>query len=157
MKKTFLLFPLLPALFAVLLSTPSAGQSRRDFREALSLYENGLLERARTMFEALAGQGDVVAEGYAVLCAVESCSADYGAAMDAYLERYPYSGLSGRILFRDALNKFDRQDYAAAHEGFEQVDGRRLPRSMRTEYAYKRAYSAWKAGSRAMPNRASAR
>ena len=77
-------------LLAACLTLPSAVLRADDtsgaMRRALDLYENGMYERARTIFDSFAD--DPLAEGYSVLCAIQTGSGDYPALLEDYLTRH---------------------------------------------------------------------
>ena len=62
---------ILAGLLALALAgSPAAaddGGGRDRYRKALELYENGMYEEARTIFETL--EGNALVDGYTVLCA----------------------------------------------------------------------------------------
>ena len=80
---------ILAGLLALALAGPLAaaddGGGRDRYRKALELYENGMYEEARTIFETL--EGNALVDGYTVLCAVKLRSGDYEALMGEYERR----------------------------------------------------------------------
>ena len=115
------------------------GPSRRIMREAVSLFEGGMFERAQTLFEQLGN--DPEARGYAVLCAVTLQAPGYESLVEAYEAEYPGARLTDRIHYRMGLNYFAKEEYEAASAEFMYVDPRALPEDELAEYTYKRAYS----------------
>ena len=130
-------------LAAALLSGAGAqagdGPSRRIMREAISLYEGGMYERAQTLFESLGN--DAEARGYAVLCAATLQTPGYESLVEAYEADFPGARMADRIHYRMALNAFNKEDYEAASLEFMLVDPRALPEDELAEYTFKRAYS----------------
>ena len=130
-------------LAAALLSGAGAqagdGPSRRIMREAISLYEGGMYERAQTLFESLGN--DAEARGYAVLCAATLQTPGYESLVEAYEADFPGARMADRIHYRMALNAFSKEDYEAASLEFMLVDPRALPEDELAEYTFKRAYS----------------
>ena len=82
-----------------------------DFRKALALFDRGLYRQASTEFETVAGnEGDILAEGYAVLCAEHLRAPGYETLFERYTDLYPYSPLIPQLQLRYALNLFDDED-----------------------------------------------
>lgn len=119
---------------------------RKEYRQALSLFERGMYDRARIMFESLAGKDNYMAEGYAVLCAVNMQVSGYETLVSRYIEEYPYSGLIPQIRYQYALNLFDHDDYSGALEQFESLSRHELYRSQEPEFLFKRAYCDFSLG-----------
>lgn len=143
MRVKFLLTGLL-AFTVVSASDASAKVDADVFRQARNLYENGMYERARTLFETM--PGDPLCEGYAVLCAIRMRASDTEALMDSYAVRHRASSLSPQIIFQNALNIFDDGDYEAADEQFGRIGSADLRPGQRAEYVFKRGYCDYVAG-----------
>lgn len=126
-------------------SLSSGLRSDEDFRRAMDLYDRGMYGEAQAAFEALPSQ-DFRTLGMALLCKVRSKTEGYGNSLDHYSEAYPYSGLLGELWFRDALNKFDLEDYEAASASFSKVKDSDIQPSDRAELAFKRGYSEFQIG-----------
>ena len=119
----------------------------KDFRKALTLYENNMFGEAKALFEDLSRTTkDYQAEGFAVLCAVNLGENDYIYRMNSYIKRFPYSGLVPAIRYRHALNLFDNQKYIEAVKEFELCGEKNIGRKDRLEYYYKLAYSRLQIG-----------
>lgn len=114
----------------------------KEFREAVRLYENGLVNRSKMLFGDLSeNSARADYEGYAVLCDVSMAVPGYEVSMENYLIRCPYSILAPQIRYRHALNLFDSQNYKEASAVFALLKPRQLHRNQRTEFQFKRAYS----------------
>ena len=139
---------ILAGLLALALAgSPAAaddGGGRDRYRKALELYENGMYEEARTIFETL--EGNALVDGYTVLCAVKLRSGDYEALMGEYERTYRSSVLTPEIRFENARILFDKGLYAEAALEFSKVDARVLPRASRPELAFDRAYCSFELG-----------
>ena len=123
------------------------GDGSKDFRKALTLYENNMFGEAKALFEDLSrATKDYQAEGFAVLCAVNLGENDYIYRMNSYIKRFPYSGLVPAIRYRHALNLFDNQKYIEAVKEFELSGEKNIGRKDRLEYYYKLAYSRLQIG-----------
>ena len=133
---------LLAVIAAVALTVPatqaSAGARTDAYRQALKLYENGMYERARTIFESV--QNDPLCEGYAVLCALKMRTDDYPELVSSYESRYPSSSLSPAIHYENGLRLFDLEHYAEAAAEFAQVKESALPVASRPEFIFKTGY-----------------
>lgn len=123
-----------------------SGQDEKEFRYAVSLFDRGMYDRARTMFVSLAEKGSCEAEGYAVLCAVNLMVPGYGTMMSEYLEKAPYSRIIPSIRYQYGLNLFDSEDYAGALEQFDAISRHYIPRSEVPEFLFKRAYCDFSLG-----------
>lgn len=135
---------LLAAAAAILIGcgsfTLSAGPQNKDFKQALRLYDSGMYERARDIFQSLKGEGDAISEGYAVLCSAKMKSEGYERAIDEYLAKYPESSLAPQIHFQRGLDLFDREEYADAKYELSQFSKDDIYKSQVAEYIFKRAY-----------------
>lgn len=137
---------LITLLAGALLHAPvRAGAQEQDsrFQEAVNLYQNGVYERARTIFETLA---DPMSEAYAVLCAVKGGDSDYERVFWEYNDKYPESILGNRIRFEYAANLFAKEDYAGAASMLQQVSETRLGQADQLNYNFRRGYCAYIAG-----------
>ena len=117
-------------------------ENLKEFREAVRLYENGMVNRSRMAFGRLSDR-DAKAdhEGYSVLCDVAMNIPGYEASMKEFMRTHPYSIHVPQIRYRHALNLFDSQKYKAASVHFAQIAPKQLTKSQRTEFLFKRAYS----------------
>ena len=122
----------------------SASAAGRTYREALNLYENGMYERARALFETLGG--DPLAEGYCVLCAMKLRSADAAALWQEYRLRHSSSSLVPLIRLQNAFNLFDEKRYAEAGGEFAQLSRATIPSPSLPEATFKEGYCAYVQG-----------
>lgn len=134
------------ALFIDVLMLLSA-QDSKHFREAVRLYDNGMYSRARLYFDAMDNQ-DMSSdpEGYKVLCDIRQRVPGYQRNMDRFISQNPHSSLLPHIRYAHALNLFDTQDYEGASDVMRKIEARHLDRSQRTEFVFKKAYSAMETG-----------
>ena len=130
-------------LTLLLLPQPAAAQSR-EYRRAVRLYQNGMYERARSVFESVSG--DPLSEAYTVLCALKMRSEDYLELMEDYHEEYPSSIMSSRIRLENARILFDDERYSEAALEFAKVDSVSLPDSDLPEYFFKCGYCQFMMG-----------
>lgn len=129
-------------------SSASAGELQdeydrlKDFREAVRLYESGMLNRSGLLFRGLSERmPEADMEGYSVLCDVQMNLPGYEMTMSDFKKKHPYSIHIPQITYCHALNLFDAQDYKSAAENFSTLKPRQLDRSQRMEFLFKRAYS----------------
>ncbi len=120
-----------------------ADDGKKDFAQAVNLYENGMYERARSIFDQidLRSGGDVLAKGWSVLCAVTMQSEGYLSLMDAYASEYPASAVLPRIRYRHGLNLFQQEDYEGAAKEFAAVPEETVPAGDEAAFLFRRAYS----------------
>ena len=122
-------------------------QVRKNFRQALFLFERGMYDMARSIFEDVAETtGDYIAEGYSVFCSVNLQSEGYETLLRQYEKKYPYSGLLPQMRYQYGLNLFDKDEYQAALDEFEAVSRHRLQRSQEAEFLFKKAYCDFSLG-----------
>jgi len=134
------------ALIAAGATAQAGAQETRgkEYREAVYLYENGLYQQARTIFEGLAADGkDMMSEGYAVLCAENLRTPGYETLFEKYTDLYPYSALVPQVRLRYALNLFDDADYERAAYYFGSTDAKQIEDNQVPEYLFKYAYSCF--------------
>jgi len=129
------------AIISLLLSVASlCAQTRQDsYDQALSLYRNGMYERARSIFESI-DSPDALSEGYALLCALKMRSEGVEDMIPAYEALYPESSLFAQIHYQNALNLFDDGDYRAARREFGLFRREHLYKEQIQEYVFKSAY-----------------
>ena len=129
------------AMLVVAGSAPASENPRtRVFRHAVDLYEAGMYERARTIFETM--PGDPMTDGYSVLCALKMKSNDAGSLYDSYRVRYGTSSLEPLMNLQHALNLFDEKDFYGAAAEFDRLDMDDVPVADRPEAAFKHGF-AW--------------
>lgn len=116
----------------------SAGVRNDVYKQALKLYENGMYERARTIFESV--ENDPLCEGYAALCALKMRSDDYPELVSSYNLKYPSSTLSHAIHYENGLRLFDLERYDEAMGEFDKLNEKDLPVASRPEYIFKTGY-----------------
>ena len=129
-------------LSAGMMAGPAGGT--RTWRQAVRLYQNGMYAQARPLFESL--PDDPLSEGYVVLCAMKSGSADYEELLSAYRQRHPSAGLSDALGFEYGRLLFDQGDYAKAAEELSQVSSQGMSDAEMAEYVFKCGYSAYALG-----------
>ena len=127
---------------AYAVKTTDGQEDLKEFRDAVRLYEKGMVNRSRTMFDAISDKGAKAdCEGYSVLCDVLMNTPGYELKMQEFLQNQPYSIHIPQIRYAHALNVFDAQDYKAAAEEFALLKTKQLNKDQRTEFLFKRAYS----------------
>lgn len=120
---------------------------REDYFRAVELYGHGMFARAETIFREIYDEsGDVMAKGYKVLCAVRLQEEGYEKTSMEFVTEHPASILVPQIHFYNALNHFDRQEYAAAVEDFAAIDINNLEDGQIAEFSFKQAYSYFETG-----------
>lgn len=132
------------ALFSAVLSggTLSAQDSPARFREAVNLYEQGVYNRARSIFDEL---GDPLSRAYSILCAVKVNSSDYQDLIAAYEDSNPDSFLSAQIHYAAAVNAFGEGNYSVASSELARAGGPdALPEKDRAEFLFMNGYSSYK-------------
>ena len=129
-------------LVSLLAAATSVSARTTDCREALKLYDKGMLGHSKMFFERMYGASAMEADpaGYAVLCDVRMNVPGYVNSMETFITSFPYSVLIPQIRFQHALNLFDAQDYDSALQQFASLKENLLYRSQRTELIFKRAY-----------------
>ena len=114
----------------------------REFRDAVRLYEKGMVNRSRTLFDVLSDKAHKADhEGYSVLCDVLMNAPGYELEMQKFYHDHPYSIHITQIRYAHSLNLFDAQDYKAAAEEFSLLKVKQLNKDQRTEFLFKRAYA----------------
>ena len=136
------------AVAAILICSSQSGlyaaPQDRDFKQAMKLFENGMYERARDLFESF--EGDVLSEGYAALCSAKLKTDGYEEMLDSYLEKYPESSLAAQIHFQRGLDLFDKEEYADAKWELSQFSKDDVFKSQVAEFIFKRAYCDYSLG-----------
>ena len=134
-------------LASVMLAALPVAAQTDDYKQALRLYEKGMLSRSEMMFDNIAEQTRKAdPAGYSLLCDVRSNTPGYERCIDEYADAYPYSVLLPQIRYQHALNLFDAGYYKESVREFAKLKEKSLYKSQRTEFAFKRAYSALETG-----------
>lgn len=129
------------AMLAAAPVTAASAPQPREFRQAVRLYQNGMYQSARSLFEAVSREsGDILSEGYAVLCSARMRTEGYQSLISQYLDRHPESILSGQLHYQLGLDFFDAQDYQSAKDEFMMFSKEALLKEQLSEYMFKRAY-----------------
>lgn len=110
-----------------------------NYRRALDLYNNGMYERARMIFETM--PGDPLCDGYVVLCAMKMRSDDCAELLASYERDHASTSLTPRIRFEDARMLFDDGKYGEAMLAFSKVSSDALSDTEIPEYMFKCGYS----------------
>ena len=115
--------------------------SADEVRKALRLYEDGMLVRSRSLFDADARKSaSADPQGWSVLCDVQMRTPGYVGRMEAFLKANPHSMLVPQIRYAHAANLFDRQEYIAAADEFAKIDRERLYKDQIDEFIFCQAY-----------------
>lgn len=124
-------------------TTALADDGKKDFQQAVNLYENGMFDRARSIFDEIDTKsgGDPVAKGWSVLCSVALRSGDYKTLMEQYFKDYPSSAIIPRIRYNHGLNLFLDEDYEGAAREFSGVPEETVPSGDEAGFVFRRAYS----------------
>ena len=131
-----------PDMSAYATQAAEGQENLKEFRDAVRLYGRGMVNRSRTMFDAMSDNvSKADYEGHSVLCDVVMNTPGYELKMKEFMQNYPYSVHIPQIRYIYALNLFDSQDYKAASEEFALIKPKQLDKGQRTEFLFKRAYS----------------
>ena len=131
------------AVFSAGLSAAPDG-STRSWRQAMRLYDNGLYEQARILFEAM--PDGPLSDGYEVLCALKMQTEGCFDQLSAYRLRYPSSRLTGVLHFEQARILFDQEKYQQAAAELSLVNSEDLATEEIPEYIFKCGFSAFSLG-----------
>ena len=130
-------------LLSVSLNAASDGRTEL-FREAVSLYNAGMYERAASLFDRL--KGEAVSDGYALLCAIKMRSSGLDALVADYEEEWETTPLSSQIDWEYGRVLFDAARYSDAAGRLRRVDPGKLEKVMLPELAFKQGYCDYVAG-----------
>lgn len=120
---------------------PGNHKHSKELREAVRLFDLGMIGRSRVMSDAVAeSTGSADSRGYAVLCDVIAGTPGYEQRMRDFLHDCPYSIWVPEVKYRHALNLFHSRDYKGASEILETLDEKQIMKADRTEFLFKRAY-----------------
>lgn len=140
MRVRFLLAAFL--LSASLFAAPD--EHRELFREAVSLYNSGMYERAASLFDRLRGTPE--SDGYALLCAIKMQSPDMDALVSDYERVWGHSELTRKIDWEYGKRLFDECRYEEASLRLKRVEAKKLEEVFRPELAFKKGYCDFEAG-----------
>ena len=87
-------------------------RTERDFAKAVEAFDNGMYERAMTLFDDIVFRtGSVKAEGYSVLCQVKTGARGWENRMESFVSAHPSSELVPQLKFALACKMFESGDY----------------------------------------------
>ncbi len=110
--------------------------------QAIGLYDNGMYERARSLFETISQQSSSpVSEGYMIMCDIRMKSGNYQEAIADYDRRYGRTVVSNQIHYLSANSLFDDGLYAEAVGEYDNVNGKKFSGRQLAEIEFKRAFS----------------
>ena len=136
---------LLLAAFLLSVSLQAAPDWRADtYREAVRLYENGMYERASSLLSQI--QGEPLADGYSVLCAIKMRSEGFEGRIAEYESTWGGSVLTNLMEYEYGLVLFDRGEYDDAARHFAAVNKKQLDARCLPELAFKEGYSRYAQG-----------
>ena len=117
-----------------------AAQDERSklFEEAVTLYNNGMYERAASLLDRI--KGDAVTDGYALLCAVKMKGGNLDAQVTEYENQWHNTPVSSMINWEYARLLFDQTRYKDAAERLAKVEGKSLNATDLPELAFKQGY-----------------
>lgn len=128
-------------------SDGAPGPASKEFKEALRLYERGLVNRSSIVFDRLARMNDDAdAEGYAVLADIVSGTPGYVSMMETYLAKRPHTALAFRMRYQHAMNLFEAEEYLEAGNILSEIDRKRIDKGQIDEYIFKSAFCALENG-----------
>ncbi len=141
MNRKHILTALAVSMLAAGQLTAAQGPQTKEYRQAVRLYQNGMYQSARSIFENVSKtSGDVLSEGYAILCAAKMHTEGYVTLIEQFLDRHPETILTGQLRYQLGLDYFDQGAYAAARAEFVQFNKDALLKEQVAEYMFKRAY-----------------
>ncbi len=148
MKLKMLASVVLAASLATWTASALPGPFSKTYREAVRLYENGMFDRARVLFEEISSrsESDPMSAGYVLLCAIQQKAAGYEESIANYNQKYGQTPLSSPIHHLYATSLFDDGRYQEAARQFDLVNGKGLSRKDYTELLFKRAYCEYAVG-----------
>ena len=148
MKFKYLATAVLAAVLATWTASALPGRYSKTYREAIRLYDNGMFDRARVLFEGISSQSpdDPMSAGYALMCAIQQKAAGYEESIDSYTRTYGRTPLSSPIHHLYAVSLFDDGRYGEAARQFDLVNPSGMSRKDYTEILFKRAYCDYAIG-----------
>ena len=152
MKQDFT-FRIVVLAFLISMQSPAAAQeneadAKRGIETATELYNAGQWTSARAAFERTARAADAGLEArqaeihsYIALCAINENSPDADGIVAELEKDYPFSPMLAHVKFALSSAYFSKNEYDAALELANSVEGRSLYKDERDRYAFERAYS----------------
>ncbi|MBR5300363.1 MAG: tetratricopeptide repeat protein [Bacteroidales bacterium] len=127
------------------------GPASKEFKEAIRLYDRGMVNRSSIIFDRLArAEADADAEGYAVMADVVAGTPGYVSLMEAYLAKRPHTSLAFRMKYQHAMNLFEAENYLEAGKILSDMDRGRIEKGQIDEYIFKTAFCALENGDKAL-------
>lgn len=137
-----MLLKILSIAITLVANNPAASASEpSELQKAIKLYEAGLYESARVIFESL--EQDSLTSGYILLCDIAVGSSDRETKLALYEQRYPKGVLMSRLRYENARLLFDEEQFAIAALEFSKVEPKILKNNELQEFCFKRGYCAY--------------
>lgn len=129
------------AAVLVSLLMASGPVSADELKKALRLYDDGMIVRSRTLFDAQARKAfSNDPAGWSVLCDVQMKTEGYESRMQEFLQSSPHSIMVPQIRYAHAANLFDAQNYDAAYDELAKLERKSLHKDQIDEYLFRMAY-----------------
>lgn len=117
------------------------GLVKRELREVMRLYDNGMGRYSRVLFDELADKTAASEpQGWSVLCDVAGKVPGHQPSMETFISNNPHSSMVPAIRLAHFMNLFDLQDYKGAAEQMALISEKDVPESVLTQYIFKKAY-----------------
>ena len=127
------------AAFMISVSLQAASDERSDlFREAVTLYNAGMYERASSLFDRI--KGEPLSDGYILLCAVKMQSPETDTMVADYEKVWGDSPLTSSINWEYGKRLFDLGRYDEASSRLDRVDAKKLENTLLPELEFKKGY-----------------
>lgn len=117
------------------------GLHGKELREYLRFFDNGMERYSRALFDDFSRKtASSDPEGWSVLCDVSGRVPGHVSRMESFIKNNPHSALIPRMRLVHAFNRFDLQEYKEASLQMAAVKERDVPKSLLTEFLFKKAY-----------------
>lgn len=125
----------------------------KEFKKAKELFNLKLYQSSLVKFNELLESHNTNSrmdlseiEGYKILCLIHLDMPNTLGAIASYREKFPYSTMTGRILFRQAVKMFDNGNFSTTMELLSSIDKRSLSKAEREEMTFLKGYCQMRSG-----------
>ncbi|MCI6318467.1 MAG: tetratricopeptide repeat protein [Rikenellaceae bacterium] len=122
-------------------------RTERDFAKAVEAFDNGMYERAMTLFDDIVFHtGSVKAEGYSVLCQVKTGARGWENRMESFVSAHPSSELVPQLKFALACKMFASGDYKNCVDVMNELNIKHLRRSQYSRFDFIYGFALFSTG-----------
>ncbi len=138
-KRIIVILSIFFSLFVI--SKANIITQNQKFEKALNLYDRGMYERSKELFDQIKEYDDrALIDGYSLLCELYMNISKGENEVENYISKYPYSRLIPHLYFVQAENYFSEKEYIKCLSLLQKTYKEKLDKKQLPRYIFKKAY-----------------